>query len=49
VIQQHAIDYHQRVLDSILSGDAERSRQAMDEHMDQTNADYERYVRGAKS
>ncbi|WP_028275619.1 FadR/GntR family transcriptional regulator [Arthrobacter sp. I3] len=49
VIQQHAIDYHQRVLDCILSGDAERSRQAMDEHMDQTNADYERYVRGAKS
>jgi len=49
VIQQHAIDYHQRVMDSILSGDAERSRQAMDEHMDQTNEDYERYVRGAKS
>lgn len=48
-IQQHAIDYHQRVLDSILSGDAERSRQSMDEHMDQTNEDYERYVRGAKS
>jgi DNA-binding FadR family transcriptional regulator len=49
VIQEHAIDYHQRVLDGILSGDAERSRRAMDAHMDQTNADYERYVRGAKA
>ena len=49
MIQQHAIDHHQRVLDSILSGDAERSRQAMDAHMDQTNEDYERYVRGAKA
>ena len=49
VIQEHAIDYHQRVLDGILSGDSERSRQAMDAHMDQTNADYDRYVRGAKS
>jgi DNA-binding FadR family transcriptional regulator len=49
VIQEHAIDYHQRVLDGILSGDAERSRRAMDAHMDQTNADYERYVRGART
>jgi DNA-binding FadR family transcriptional regulator len=48
-IQQHAIDYHQRVMDSILSGDPERARQAMDAHMDQTNEDYERYVRGARS
>jgi DNA-binding GntR family transcriptional regulator len=43
-IQRHAIEYHQRVLDSILSGDAELSRRAMDEHMDQTYRDYEQYV-----
>jgi DNA-binding FadR family transcriptional regulator len=47
-IQLHAIDYHQRVLDSILTGDAELSRRVMDEHMDQTFEDYERYVHGAK-
>jgi DNA-binding GntR family transcriptional regulator len=32
------------VLDGILSGDAEVSRRTMDEHMDQTYQDYERYV-----
>jgi GntR family transcriptional regulator, transcriptional repressor for pyruvate dehydrogenase complex len=47
-IQLHAIYYHQRVLDSILTGDAELSRQVMDEHMDQTFEDYERYVHSAK-
>lgn len=47
-IQVHAIEYHQRVLDSILTGDAELSRRVMDEHMDQTYEDYERYVHGAK-
>ena len=35
-IQLHAIEYHQQVMDSILSGDAELPRRAMDEHMDQT-------------
>lgn len=48
VIQEHAITYHQRVLDSILTGDAEAARRVMDEHMDQTYADYEKYVHGAK-
>lgn len=43
-IQVHAIEYHQKVMDSILSGDAELSRRTMDEHMDQTYRDYERYV-----
>ncbi|MFK4295873.1 GntR family transcriptional repressor for pyruvate dehydrogenase complex [Arthrobacter sp. GAS37] len=47
-IQLHAIHFHQRVLDSILTGDAELSRQVMDEHMDQTFEDYERYVHSAK-
>jgi DNA-binding FadR family transcriptional regulator len=43
-IQQHAIEYHQKVMDSILSGDAELSRRTMDDHMEQTYRDYERYV-----
>jgi GntR family transcriptional regulator, transcriptional repressor for pyruvate dehydrogenase complex len=47
-IQEHAIEYHQRVLDGILTGDAETARRVMDEHMDQTYADYEKYVHGAK-
>lgn len=47
-IQLHAIDYHQRVLDSILTGDAELARRIMDKHMDQTYEDYERYVHGTK-
>jgi GntR family transcriptional regulator, transcriptional repressor for pyruvate dehydrogenase complex len=49
VIQQHAIQNHQRVLDSIMTGDPERARRTMDEHMDQTNEDYERYVKGDQS
>lgn len=48
VIQVHAIEYHQRVLDSILTGDGEMARRSMDEHMDQTYEDYERYVHHAK-
>jgi hypothetical protein len=31
-------------MDSILSGDAELSRRTMDDHMEQTYRDYERYV-----
>ncbi len=45
----HAIEYHQKVMDSILSGEAELARRAMDEHMDQTYRDYERYVHNAAS
>ena len=48
-IQRRAIAFHQRVLDSILTGDAELARRAMDEHMDQTFEDYERYIYGGKS
>jgi GntR family transcriptional regulator, transcriptional repressor for pyruvate dehydrogenase complex len=43
-IQLHAIEYHQKVMESILSGDAELSRRVMDDHMEQTYRDYERYV-----
>lgn len=43
-IQVHAIEYHQKVMDSILSGDAELARRTMDDHMEQTYQDYERYV-----
>jgi GntR family transcriptional repressor for pyruvate dehydrogenase complex len=48
-IQRHAIAFHQRVLESILTGDSELARKAMDEHMDQTFEDYERYVHGNPS
>lgn len=43
-IQLHAIEYHQQVMDSILGGNPEMARRSMDEHMDQTYRDYERYV-----
>ena len=43
-IQVHAIEHHRKVMDSILSGDAELARRTMDEHMDQTYRDFERYV-----
>jgi GntR family transcriptional repressor for pyruvate dehydrogenase complex len=46
-IQVHAIEYHQKVMDSILTGDAELARRSMDEHMDQTYRVYERYVHPA--
>jgi GntR family transcriptional regulator, transcriptional repressor for pyruvate dehydrogenase complex len=48
-IQAHAIVFHQRVLDSILTGDPELARRVMDEHMDQTFEDYERYIHGPQS
>ena len=48
-IQLHAIEYHQKVMDSILSGDAELARRTMDDHMEQTYRDYERYVHNPAS
>ena len=48
-IQVHAIEYHQKVMDSILTGDAELARRAMDDHMEQTYQDYERYVHNPAS
>ena len=48
-IQVHAIEYHQKVMDSILSGDAELARRTMDDHMEQTYQDYERYVHNPAS
>jgi GntR family transcriptional regulator, transcriptional repressor for pyruvate dehydrogenase complex len=47
-IQLHAIEHHQKVMDSILSGDPELSRRVMDDHMEQTYRDYERYVHHAQ-
>lgn len=43
-IQEHAILMHRKVLGALASGDAEASRGAMDEHMDQTVEDLSRYV-----
>jgi len=43
-IQAHAIDMHRAVLEAIAAGDAEKSRLAMDRHMDQTQDDLIHYV-----
>lgn len=43
-IQEHAIEMHRAVLEAITSGDAEKSRLAMDRHMDQTQQDLLHYV-----
>jgi GntR family transcriptional regulator, transcriptional repressor for pyruvate dehydrogenase complex len=48
-IQLHAIEFHQKVMESILSGDAELSRRVMDDHMEQTYRDFERYVQHPES
>lgn len=43
-IQEHAIVEHAGILEALVRGDAEASRQAMDSHMDQTLADIRTYV-----
>lgn len=36
IIQEHAINEHQHILDALASGDAESARRAMHAHLDQT-------------
>lgn len=43
-IQAHAIEHHELILTALESGDPERSRQAMDEHISQTLLDLRTYV-----
>lgn len=43
-IRQHAIDHHRAVLEAVRSGDPERARRAMHDHIDQTGHDLRRYV-----
>jgi GntR family transcriptional repressor for pyruvate dehydrogenase complex len=43
-IQVHAIREHHGIVVALRSGDAERSRQAMDSHMTQTMDDLKKYV-----
>lgn len=43
-VQRHAIDHHRRVLAAIRTGDPETARRAMEEHIDQTYEDYERFI-----
>jgi GntR family transcriptional repressor for pyruvate dehydrogenase complex len=43
-IQEHAIDHHKSVLAAIASGNSGESRRAMDAHIVQTIADYERFI-----
>ena len=43
-IRRHAIEHHRAVLDAIRSGDPERARHAMHDHIDQTGRDLRTYV-----
>jgi DNA-binding FadR family transcriptional regulator len=43
-VQHHAIEKHQAVLDALATGDATIAHRAMNDHMDQTEADFVRYV-----
>jgi uncharacterized protein YgbK (DUF1537 family)/DNA-binding FadR family transcriptional regulator len=48
-IRLHAIEHHQRVLDTIRAGDAEAARIAMVDHMDQTCADFTHQIAEART
>lgn len=43
-VQRHAIQHHRSVLTAIASGNPAEARRAMEEHIDQTYEDYERYI-----
>lgn len=43
-IQAHAIGFHQRIVDAVVSRDAQKAREAMDAHMKQTLDDLRTYV-----
>jgi GntR family transcriptional regulator, transcriptional repressor for pyruvate dehydrogenase complex len=43
-IRRHAIEHHRAVLDAIRSGDPERARHAMHDHITQTGRDLRSYV-----
>lgn len=45
-IQAHAIERHAAVFEAVRSGDSERARLAMDDHMTQTADDLRHYVLG---
>jgi GntR family transcriptional repressor for pyruvate dehydrogenase complex len=46
-IQVNAIAMHEAILEALTAGDARRSRDAMEAHMDQTENDLSRYVLAA--
>ena len=43
-IQVNAIAAHEEILQALTAGDPQRSRDAMEAHMNQTEADLRRYV-----
>jgi GntR family transcriptional regulator, transcriptional repressor for pyruvate dehydrogenase complex len=43
-IRRHPIEHHRAVLDAVRSGDPERARRAMQDHIDQTRRDLRTYV-----
>lgn len=48
VIQEHAIGHHQAIAEALQSGNAERAREAMDAHMQQTLDDLKTLVLDGK-
>jgi len=44
-IQRNAIAQHRAIVDALASGDDGRARDAMEDHMEQTRADLQHYVR----
>lgn len=48
-IQAHAIAEHRKIVEALASADSGRSRQAMDDHMQQTLSDLKTYVLGSES
>lgn len=43
-VQRHALEHHRLVLAAIATGEPERARKAMEDHINQTYDDYERFI-----
>ena len=43
-IRRHAIEHHRAVLEAVRSGEPDRARRAMHEHIDQTEQDLRLYI-----
>lgn len=48
-VQRHALEHHRLVLAAIATGDPEKARKAMEEHINQTYNDYERFISNQES
>lgn len=48
-VQRHALEHHRLVLAAIATGEPEKARKAMEEHINQTYDDYERFISNQES